>query len=94
MSATRAVSTESSLIPRTILNLAFWINVQKRAFLFVACIEPRVEITFRHFRHVIFMKKLAAVAFLTECSKPVLAYDRFLFGFDVTKGAELLIAMA
>lgn len=65
MSASWAMPAEAAIIPRTILDLTFGIDVQEGALFFVAGVETRVEITFRHLRHVVFVEKLAAVAFLT-----------------------------
>lgn len=92
MPAPGTMSAKSSIVPRTIFYLALGIDVQKRAFFLVACVESRVEVTFGHFCHVIFMQELAAVAFFAKCSQPMLADDGFLFGFDVPKRAKLLIA--
>lgn len=60
-------------LPRTIFNLAFRVYVQKRAFLVMTCMESSIEVAFRHFRHVIFMKKFTLVAFFAKTSQPMLA---------------------
>lgn len=92
MPAPGTVPAKASIVPRTILDLALGIDVQESAFLFVAGVESRVEITFRHFCHVIFVEELAAVAFLTQRSKPMLAHDCLLLCLDVAKWAEFFIA--
>lgn len=92
MPAAGAVSAEASVVPRTILDLALGVYVQERALLLVAGVEARVEITFRHLRHVVFVQKLAAVALFAQRSQPMLADDGFLFGFDVAERAKFLIA--
>lgn len=92
MPTTGPMPTESSIVPWTILNLAFRIDVQESAFFFVAGVESRVEITFRHFRHVIFVQKFATVAFFTKRSKPMFTHDCFLLRLDMAKWAKFFIA--
>lgn len=65
MPTTRSVPTETSIVPRTILNLALRIDVKEGALLLVAGVESRVEVALGHFRHVVLVKKLAAVALFT-----------------------------
>lgn len=60
-------------LPWTILYFTLWVNMQKWAFLIMTCIESSVEITFWHFRHVIFMEEFTLVPLLAEATKPMLA---------------------
>jgi hypothetical protein len=55
MPASRPMSTKATIIPRTILDFAFWIDVQESTFFLVTSIESRVEIAFWHFGHIIFV---------------------------------------
>lgn len=92
VSAAGSMSAEAAIIPRAILDLALRIDVQKRALLLVTGIESGVEVALGHLSHIIFVQKLAAVAFLAKSSQPMLAHDRLLLGFYVPKRAKLLIA--
>lgn len=53
MSTVRTMPTETSIIPRTIFDLALGIDVKERAFFVVACIKSRIEITLGHFGHIV-----------------------------------------
>lgn len=75
MPAMRSVSAKAAVIPRTVLDLAFRIYVQKGAFLVVAGVESGIEVAFRHLCHVEFVEKLALVALLAEAAQPVLTHD-------------------
>lgn len=94
MPTPRTMPAKSSVVPRTIFDLTLGVNVQESAFLLVTCIESRVEITFRHFRHVIFVQEFAAVALFTKCSKPMFTYYGLLLCFDVSERAKFLIALS
>lgn len=75
MAAVRSVPTEPPIVPRTVLDLALGVDVQEGALLVVARVEARIEITFGHFGHVVFVQELALVALLAESTKPMLADD-------------------
>lgn len=68
VSASRSVSAEASVVPRAVLDLAFWIDVQKCALLFMTSVESRVEVALRHLCHVVLVQELTAVAFFTKSS--------------------------
>lgn len=87
-----AMPAKTSIVPRAILDFALGVDVEESALFLVACVESRVEVAFGHLGHVILVQELAAVAFLAQRSQPMLADDRLLFGFDVAKRAEFLIA--
>lgn len=76
MTTVRSVSTEAAIVPRTVANLRFRIDVQERAFLIVAGIEARIEVAFGHFGHVVFVQELALVALLAEATQPMFADNR------------------
>jgi hypothetical protein len=82
MPAAWSMSTEASVVPRAILNLAFRVNVEESALFLVAGVESGIEVALRHFRHVVFVKKLAAVSLLAESSQPMLANDGLLFSLN------------
>ena len=94
MTTARTMTTKASIVPWTILDFALWVNVEERALLLVTGVESRVEITFRHLCHVIFVKELATVALFAQCTQPMFTHNCFLFGFDVTKRAEFLVALS
>lgn len=68
--------------------------MQERALLFMACVESRIEVAFRHLGHVIFVKEFTAIALLAERSEPMLAYDGFLSKIHVSKGTKFFITFA
>jgi hypothetical protein len=94
MPAAGSMSTKSSIIPRTILDLALGIDVEESALFLVAGVEAGVEVAFRHLRHVVLVEEFAAIAFLAQRPKPMLAHDRLLFRLDVTEGTKLLVALS
>lgn len=62
------VSTESTIIPRTVLNLALRVDVQERAFLVVARVESRIEVALGHLGHVVLVEELTLIALFAETS--------------------------
>lgn len=75
---------ESSVIPWTVLYLRLRINVKVLAFFVTTFTKLGIKITFWHFCHVIFVKKLALITLFTQPSQPVLT-DNCLFTFGVSK---------
>ena len=63
--------------------------MQKWTFLVVACVESGVKVTFRHFGHVIFVEKFAAIAFFAKTSKPMLTNNGFVAS-NVPENAQKL----
>jgi hypothetical protein len=94
MPAAGSVSTKSSIVPRAILDLALGIDVEESALFLVAGVEAGVEIAFGHLRHVVLVEEFAAIAFLAQRAKPMLAHDRLLLRLDVTEGTKLLVALS
>lgn len=78
MATLRTVTTEPSIVPGTITDLAFGVDVEEWAFLVVASVESGVEIALGHFGHVVFVQELALVAFLAQTTQPMLANHRFI----------------
>lgn len=81
-----AMTAKPSIIPRTIFNLCFRIDVQKRALFVATRVETRIEVALWHFGHVELVKEFALVAFLAKASKPVFAYHCSVT-LNVPKGA-------
>lgn len=69
-----AVPAKPSVIPGAISHFGFGIYMQKWAFLVTTCVETRVEIAFRHLRHVELVKEFALVALLAKTPQPVFTY--------------------
>ena len=92
MSTGRSMTAKTPIVPRTVLDLALGIYVEESALFLVTSVKSRVEIALRHSRHIVLVKKFATVAFFAERSKPMLAHDCLLLGFDMSEGTELLIA--
>ncbi len=55
---------EASVIPRTIFDLGFRVDVEKRTFFVTALPEFGVEVTLRHLGHIILMQEFALVSLL------------------------------
>lgn len=69
-----AVPAEPSVIPGAISNFRFRIYMQKWTLLVTTCVETRVEVAFRHFRHVKLVKEFALVPLLAKTPQPVFTY--------------------
>ena len=76
--AVGSMATKTSVVPRTVFDLGLSIQVKKFAFFIAALTVFRIEITFGHFTHVIFVQKFTFIAFLTETTQPMLAYHRLV----------------
>lgn len=87
VSAVGTVFTEASVIPRTVFDLGLWVNMQEWAFFVATFTKLGVEVAFRHLGHVVLMKELALVSFLTQSSEPVLTHHSLL-STDVTEGTH------
>ena len=48
--------------------------------------KSSVEVAFRHFAHIILMKKFALISFLTKTSKPMFTHNSFV-STDMTERA-------
>ena len=83
MSAVRSVPAKPSIVPRTVFDLRFRIDVQILAVLVGARLKLRIEVALGHFGHVVLVQELAQIALLAEATQPVLA-DHRTIGFDVT----------
>lgn len=70
-----SVSTESAVVPGTVLDLALRVYVQEGTFLVVTSMEAGVEVTLGHLGHVELVQELALVALLTETAEPMFAHD-------------------
>ena len=80
-----AVTAEASVVPGTVADLGFRINMEEWTLLVVAGVEPGVEVALRHLAHVVFVQELALVSLLTQPPEPVLADDGFVPP-DVSEG--------
>ena len=80
-----AVTAEASVVPGTVADLGFRINVEEWTLLVVAGVEPGVEVALRHLAHVVLVEELALVSLLTQPPEPVLADDGFVPP-DVSEG--------
>ena len=95
-----AVTAEASVVPGTVSDLGFRINMEERTLLVVAGVEPGVEVALRHLAHVVFVQELALVSLLTQPPEPVLADDGFVppdvsegtGGSSLTSGADIELA--
>lgn len=87
MPAAWAMFAESSVIPRTVFNFRFWINVKILAFLVATFPKLGIKVALRHLCHVVFMKKLTLITLFAKASQPVFTYHG-LFPFGVSKGAQ------
>jgi len=95
-----AVTAEASVVPGTVSDLGFRINMEERTLLVVAGVEPGVEVALRHLTHVVFVEELALVPLLTEPPEPVFADDGFVSpdvsegtgGSSLTGGADIELA--
>lgn len=76
MTTVGPMSAEPSIIPRAILDLGFWVDVKKWAFLVAASIKARIEVALRHLCHVVLVEEFTLVALFTKPTKPVLAHNR------------------
>ena len=80
-----AVTAEASVVPGTVSDLGFRINMEERTLLVVAGVEPGVEVALRHLTHVVFVEELALVPLLAQPPEPVFADDGFVPP-DVSEG--------
>lgn len=62
------VSAEPAVVPRTVFYFAFGVYVEKGALFIVTSVETGVEIALWHFGHVVFVQKLALIAFFAQAS--------------------------
>jgi len=82
--ATRSVSAESTVIPRTVFYFRLWVDVKEWTLFIVTGVESGVEVAFRHFGHVILVQKLALITLFAEAAQPVFANNSFVAA-DVSK---------
>jgi len=87
MLAVRSVPTESPIVPWTVFDLAFRVDVTERTLLVATGLELGEEEALRHPAQVVFVQELAVVALLAETSKPMLAHHLLVFD-DMTEGTE------
>ena len=80
-----SMTAKPTIIPWTISDFGFRINVQEWAFFIVAGVKSGVEVTLRHLGHVVFVEKLALVSLLTQPPEPVFA-DNGLVSPHVSEG--------
>ena len=93
----RAVTTEASVVPGTVSDLGFRVDVEEWTLLVVAGVEPGVEVALRHLTHVVLVQELALVSLLTQPPEPVLAHDGLVppdvsegtGGASLTSGADI-----
>lgn len=95
-----SVTTEASVVPGTVSDLGFRINMEEGTLLVVTGVEPGVEVALRHLTHVVFVQELALVSLLTQPPEPVFADDGFVppdvsegtGGSSLTSGADVELA--
>lgn len=68
MSAEGTMFTEASVIPGTVFDLRFRVDVQEWTFFVTAFPKFGVEVTLRHLGHVVLMQKLALVSLFAQSS--------------------------
>ena len=100
VSTVGAVTAEPTVIPGTVSDLGFRVDVEEWTLLVVAGVEPGVEVALRHLAHVVLVEELALVSLLTQPPEPVLADDGFVppdvsegtGGSSLTGGADVELA--
>lgn len=71
----RTVTTESTIVPRTVADLGSGVDVQERTLLVVTGAEFGVEIALGHFGHIVLVQKLAVVTLFAQTTQPVFAHN-------------------
>ena len=97
VSTVGAVTAEPTVIPGTVSDLGFRVDVEEWTLLVVAGVEPGVEVALRHLTHVVLVQELALVSLLTQPPEPVLAHDGLVppdvsegtGGASLTSGADI-----
>jgi len=74
MSTLRAVPTKASIIPLAVFDLGRGVDVLEGTLLVKTRAELLEEVALGHFGHVVFVEKLAIVAFFAETAQPMLAH--------------------
>ena len=69
------VLAEPACVPRTLLELVLWSDVQKHALRVVTISLCAIELAFWHPSHIVLMQVFAVLPLFAKTAKPMLAHN-------------------